>query len=327
MKKFQAGPNELGMRLSRFVEHVTQDLPPSLMYKSFRNKRIKVNGKKAAPDYLIQKNDEIELYINDEFFEEAAPTLQVPPEDLPPCDILFEDENIALLFKPRGLLCHKDEKKEANLLDAFTWYLTQSGHYTPQGENTFAPALCNRLDQGTEGIVIAAKNAQSLRDMNTIIRQDQLAKIYLCVCQGQPKPGLYTAWHDRDKIKKVVRVQAEAFAGSKQIITEIAQVENLGPISLCQIVLHTGRTHQIRAHLAFLGHPILGDKKYGDKAINQQHGLHTQLLCAWKIQFAGTLDAQSRLAYLSARSFEAEHSFLQDWIRAYKNRTGKSHSV
>ena len=182
MKQFTATPNDEGVRLSRFVQSVTQGLPTSLLYKSFRNKRIKVNGKKAAPDARLAAGDLIELYINDEFFPpEAAPAWASKPAKparprQPKVQVIYEDENIAVLYKPAHLLCHSDRTGDANLVDAFTQYLTDKGEYTPGGENRFAPALCNRLDRGTEGLVIAAKNYASLRDMNEIIRTDRLKK-------------------------------------------------------------------------------------------------------------------------------------------------------
>ena len=167
MKRFTATANDEGVRLSRFVQSVTTGLPTSLLYKSFRNKRIKVNGKKAAPDARLCAGDLIELYINDEFFPpEAAPARPAKPSrpKQPRVQVVYEDGNIAVLYKPAHLLCHSDRTGDANLVDAFTQYLAEKGEYVPGGENRFAPALCNRLDRGTEGLVIAAKNYAALRD-------------------------------------------------------------------------------------------------------------------------------------------------------------------
>ena len=177
MKQYTATANDEGVRLSRFVQSVTRDLPTSLLYKSFRNKRIKVNGKKGAPEDRIQAGDLIELYINDEFFppEGARPAAKKPPkkqQNQPKVTVIYEDENIAVLYKPTHLLCHSDRTGDANLVDAFTQYLAQKGEYDPSGENRFKPGICNRLDRGTEGLVIAAKSYAALRDMNEIIRTD-----------------------------------------------------------------------------------------------------------------------------------------------------------
>ena len=179
MKQYTATANDDGVRLSRFVQSVTRDFPTSLLYKSFRNKRVKVNGKKAVPEYRIQAGDLIELYINDEFFPpEGAKTVQKAApkkkQNQPKVNIIYEDENIAVLYKPTHLLCHSDRTGDANLVDAFTQYLAEKGEYDPHGENRFKPGICNRLDRGTEGLVIAAKSYAALRDMNEIIRTDLL---------------------------------------------------------------------------------------------------------------------------------------------------------
>ena len=181
MKQYTATANDDGVRLSRFVQSVTRDFPTSLLYKSFRNKRVKVNGKKAAPEYRLQTGDLIELYINDEFFppEGAKPVQKAAPKkqpNQPRVTVIYEDENLAVLYKPTHLLCHSDRTGDANLVDAFTQYLTQKGEYDPHGENRFKPGICNRLDRGTEGLVIAAKNYAALRDMNEIIRTDLLKR-------------------------------------------------------------------------------------------------------------------------------------------------------
>ena len=205
MKSFTAGPNENGVRLSRFVEGVTKDMPRSMMYKAFRNKRIKVNGKRAEPDTRLSAGDLIELYINDEFFppEGAKPAARKPApkkqQNQPKVTVIYEDENIAVLYKPTHLLCHSDRTGDANLVDAFTQYLAQKGEYDPQGENRFKPGICNRLDRGTEGLVIAAKSYAALRDMNEIIRTDLLKKEYYTITVGIPQSGRFTAWWEHDE--------------------------------------------------------------------------------------------------------------------------------
>ena len=286
MKSFTAGTNEEGVRLSRFVESVTKDMPRSMMYKAFRNKRIKVNGKRAEPDTRLHQNDLIELYINDEFFPAgAAAPAKKPPRRQPPVTVIYEDENIAVLYKPAHLLCHSDRTGDANLVDAFAAYLQAKGEYDPHAEQRFAPAICNRLDRGTEGLVIAAKSYAALRDMNAIIRDNQMKKEYLTITVGTPPAGRHIAWLQHSEKNNKVRIHAREAEGYKQIITEVTPIRQNGPFTLCRIGLITGRTHQIRAHLAYLGHPVLGDIKYGNRKMNERTGLKTQALCAQRLTF------------------------------------------
>ena len=286
MKSFTAGTNEEGVRLSRFVESVTKDMPRSMMYKAFRNKRIKVNGKRAEPDTRLHQNDLIELYINDEFFPAGATApAKNPPRRQPPVTVIYEDGNIAVLYKPAHLLCHSDRTGDANLVDAFAAYLQAKGEYDPHAEQRFAPAICNRLDRGTEGLVIAAKSYAALRDMNAIIRDNQMKKEYLTITVGTPPAGRHIAWLQHSEKNNKVRIHAREAEGYKQIITEVTPIRQNGPFTLCRIGLITGRTHQIRAHLAYLGHPVLGDIKYGNRKMNERTGLKTQALCAQRLTF------------------------------------------
>ena len=286
MKSFTAGTNEEGVRLSRFVESVTKDMPRSMMYKAFRNKRIKVNGKRAEPDTRLHQNDLIELYINDEFFPAgAAAPAKKPPRRQPPVTVIYEDGNIAVLYKPAHLLCHSDRTGDANLVDAFAAYLQAKGEYDPHAEQRFAPAICNRLDRGTEGLVIAAKSYAALRDMNAIIRDNQMKKEYLTITVGTPPAGRHIAWLQHSEKSNKVRIHAREAEGYKQILTEVTPIRQNGPFTLCRIGLITGRTHQIRAHLAYLGHPVLGDIKYGNRKMNERTGLKTQALCAQRLTF------------------------------------------
>ena len=303
MKKFIAGENENGVRLSRFVESVTRDMPRSLLYKSFRNKRIKVNGKRGEADTRLSSGDVIELYINDEFFpEKPVVPAKKPPRRQPPVKVIYQDENIAVLYKPAHLLCHSDRTGDANLVDAFTQYLTQKGEYDPHGENRFKPGICNRLDRGTEGLVIAAKSYAALRDMNEIIRTDLLKKEYYTITVGIPQSGRFTAWWEHDEKNNKVSIHAHQSQDErrKQIITDVDVLRTAGPFALCKIGLVTGRTHQIRAHLAYLGKPVLGDIKYGNRKMNERTGLKTQALCAQRLTF-GRIPEENTLHYLSGR--------------------------
>ena len=306
MKQYTATANDDGVRLSRFVQSVTRDLPTSLLYKSFRNKRIKVNGKRAEPDTRLHQNDLIELYINDEFFPAgAAAPAKKPPRRQPPVTVIYEDGNIAVLYKPAHLLCHSDRTGDANLVDAFAAYLQAKGEYDPHAEQRFAPAICNRLDRGTEGLVIAAKSYAALRDMNAIIRDNQMKKEYLTITVGTPPAGRHIAWLQHSEKNNKVRIHAREAEGYKQIITEVTPIRQNGPFTLCRIGLITGRTHQIRAHLAYLGKPVLGDIKYGNRKMNERTGLKTQALCAQRLTFE-RIPQENILHELSGRVIKLE---------------------
>ncbi len=311
MKHFIATQNDAGVRLSRFVQGVTSDMPNSLLYKSFRNKRIKVNGKKADAETRLQVGDLIELYINDEFFAAdtpsaaiaAAPTVQpAAPLVMPDLQVIFEDDNIAVLYKPAGMLCHSDITGDVNLVDTWISYLTVKGEYNPAAESRFKPSICNRLDRGTEGLVLAAKNYAALRDLNEIIRTDCLKKEYYTITIGTPRTGRFTAWWSHNETLRKVSIHANQDSKNtrKKIITNVDVLKSVGGFSLCKIGLITGRTHQIRAHLAYLGKPVLGDIKYGNRAMNQKTATKTQALCAARVSFV-QIPTENTLAYLNGK--------------------------
>lgn len=319
MKQYTAGKNEDGVRLSRFVQSVTAGLPTSLLYKSFRNKRIKVNGKRAAPEDRLAQGDVVELYLNDEFFAPAQPG-PAPKRRAAPLRVLYEDENIAALYKPARLLAHSDRTGDDSLVDRFCDYLAEKGEYDPEAEHTFRPAVCNRLDRGTEGLVLAAKNYAALRDLNAIIRDDLLAKEYLAITCGVPPKGRHTAYLKHFEKNNKVQVRSGPAEGFKQIVTEVAVERAAGPFALCRIGLVTGRTHQIRAHLAFLGAPVLGDVKYGSRKMNERTGLKTQALCAVRVTFRD-LPPDNTLCDLSGKTIALPDPALAHTFAALEEGT------
>ena len=323
MKSFTAGPNDAGARLSRFVLNVTQNLPSSVLYKGFRNKRIKVNGKRAQADYRLAEGDVVELYLNDEFFPQApAKKSPAPRTRQPALTVIYEDDQIAVLYKPSHLLCHSDRTGDANLVDAFCAQLQASGEYDPKAENRFAPAICNRLDRGTEGLVIAAKKYTALRDMNEIIRNDWMKKEYLTITIGAPPAGRHVAWLQHSEKGNKVRIHAHESEGYKKIITDVTVIRCIGPFALCRIGLITGRTHQIRAHLAYLGHPVLGDIKYGNRNMNEKTGFKTQALCAQRLTF-GNIPEGNTLHYLSGRVIKLADPEIVKQFDALERKPGQ----
>ena len=307
MKQYTATANDDGVRLSRFVQSVTRDFPTSLLYKSFRNKRVKVNGKKAAPEYRLQAGDLIELYINDEFFDQPREDNAYLTVANPNLNIVYEDENILLVDKRPGLAVHPHDGAEygRTLIDHIQSYLYQKREWRPREENAFTPALCNRIDRNTGGIVIAAKTAEALRVMNQKIKDREIDKRYLAIVEGSPKPkeGSLKGYLFKDAQKNRVYVTDTPQPGSKTCQTNYKTLASAGGLSLVECELITGRTHQIRAQFAHAGHPLLGDGKYGklDKRFDRSY----QALYSYKLTFTFTTDAGA-LDYLNGKSFQVE---------------------
>lgn len=303
MREVIIGKNDSGQRLDKYLSKRFKTMPKSLMYKYLRTRYIKLNGRKVQPDVFLSEGDVLTFYIRDEFFEEkksydfmkAGKTL----------DILYEDENILLLDKKMGVICHQDSRYDTDTLNLrLQRYLYEKGEYDPDREHSFTPALCNRIDRNTGGIVIAAKNAEALRVMNQKIRDREIEKFYLCAVKGQPKlaHAVLTAYHDKDERTNTVRISDKPREGYKEIITEYTVLDVSPALSLCEVLLHTGRTHQIRAHMAHIGHPLLGDEKYGDRRLNAKYGLKRQALYSYKLRFAFTTPAGC-LEALNGRTF------------------------
>ena len=301
MREFTIGKNDAGQRLDRFVAKNLPLLPPALLQKYIRLKRIKVNGKGSKRDVRLETGDILQLYINDEFFDKPNEENLFLTVFKPQLNIVYEDENLLLVDKRPGMSVHADETEKVNtLINHIQAYLYQKREWNPKWENAFAPALCNRLDRGTEGLVLAAKSYAALRDLNAIIRDDMMKKEYLTITVGAPPQGRFVAWLQHSEKNNKVRIHARESEGYKQIITEVTVIRQAGPFALCRIGLITGRTHQIRAHLAYLGHPVLGDIKYGNHKMNERTGLKTQALCAQRLTF-GRIPEENTLQYLSGR--------------------------
>lgn len=319
MKSFTINQNDAAQRLDKFVAKTVPLLPQGLMYKYIRLKRIKVNGKRAEISTRLQKGDLVEMYINDEFFE-AAPDNYDFLRASTKLDIIYEDENIMLLDKKVGLLSHPDEGEYVDtLITRVERYLYEKGEYDPKTENSFAPALANRIDRNTGGIVIAAKNAEALRILNQKIKDRELSKIYLCVAHGyfDKKQATLTAYLKKDEKKNKVQIFDTPRPDAKEIKTRYKVLDEKDNLSLVRVELLTGRTHQIRAHLAHMGHPLLGDGKYGTNKLNKEKGYKKQCLYSYRLQFSFTTDA-GILNYLNGRAFEAKDVWFE---RAFKDGT------
>lgn len=305
MKELTVGKNDAGQRLDRFVGKAVPLLPESLLQKYIRLKRIKLNGKGSKRDTRLNEGDVLSLYINDEFFEKPTERNSYLKVGAPRLDIVYEDENILLADKKPGVLCHSAGEWDYNTLIAnIQAYAYQKGEWRPREENAFAPALCNRIDRNTGGIVIAAKNAEALRIINEKIKEREIEKYYLCVVRGRPKPaeGQLRGYIFKDAAKNRVYVRRKPEPGAKEALTYYRTLASQGGLSLVECRLGTGRTHQIRAQMAAAGIPLLGDGKYGSDRENKKLGEDGQLLCSYRLEFAFRTDAGA-LNYLNGRSF------------------------
>ena len=307
MKELTVQKNDAGQRLDRFVGKAVPLLPESLLQKYIRLKRIKLNGRGARRDTRLAEGDVLSLYINDEFFEKPREENSYLRVGTPKLDIVYEDENILLADKKPGVLCHSAGAWDYNTLIAHIQaYLYQKGEWRPREENSFAPALCNRIDRNTGGIVIAAKNAEALRVMNEKIAAREIEKYYLCVVSGRPKPpeGKLEGFLFKDAAKNRVYVRSKPEPGARTAVTYYKTLASRSGLSLVECRLGTGRTHQIRAQMAAAGTPLLGDGKYGDGRRNRALDESGQLLYSYRLSFDFQTDAGA-LEYLRGRSFRA----------------------
>lgn len=313
MKSFTIEKNDAGQRLDKYLTKSLPNLPKALMYKYIRIKRIKVNGKRAEISTRLQVGDTVDLYINDEFFEKGETKYDFMSASKK-IDIIYEDKNILLLNKKVGLLSHPDENEYIDtLITRVKRYLYEKGEYLPDNEASFTPSLVNRIDRNTCGIVIAAKNAASLRILNQKMKDRELHKLYLCVVHGEPKPkeAVLDGYLTKDENKNKVFISRKKSDGAKMIRTKYKVLDTKNGLSLLEVDLLTGRTHQIRAHLASIGHPLLGDGKYGTNKLNKESGLKKQCLCSYKLMFDFSTDA-GELSYLNGKQFQIDDIWFQD---------------
>lgn len=317
MRELTVKKNDANQRLDKFLLKKFKTMPKKMAYMYIRKKCVKVNGKKATPEVMLKENDLLTFYIKDEFFdniqEENYEFLKAPKN----LKIIYEDENIILLDKKPGVIVHQDKSYHFDcLLLRLQHYLYDNGEYNPKEENCFAPALVNRIDRNTGGIVIGAKNAESLRILNQKMKDRELHKFYLCLLINKPKKDnaiLSDYLIKNEKTNKVTVLRNEK-QGAKKILTKYSVLETNNNLTLCEVELLTGRTHQIRAHMSSIGCPILGDNKYGNKKLNQKYSLSKQCLYSYKLAFDFTTDS-GILSYLDKKDFSTNDIWFMDYLK------------
>lgn len=295
----EIGSNEAGQRCDKFLRKLLKDVPLSAIYKAFRKGDIRISGRKIKEQYVLEEGDIIEIkYLKTSGEKKVFNRIDNKLK------ITYEDANMLLVEKWPGVLVHSDKKEgEPTLTDYVLSYLYDKGDYEPEKEITFTPAPCNRLDRNTSGTVIFGKNFKYLKVLNEAIRNKDIEKYYEALVKGRIKDGIYKGYILKNEDANISKVFMNKVPNSKEISMEVKTVQSCGTFSFIEINLITGRSHQLRAHLAELGNPIVGDPKYGDKKLNSffvnRYGLDYQFLYAYKLIFKSDSD---ELAYMKNKT-------------------------
>lgn len=302
MKSFQINNNEAGQRFDKYLKKLLSQAPGSFVYKMLRKKNITLNGKKADGSEKLNVGDEVKLFLSDETFEKFASrqekgSISGKEQALAekyPCislDVIYEDEDILVINKPAGMLSQKAVPTDFSANEYIIGYLLKSGAITGEELATFRPSICNRLDRNTSGLLIAGKSLKGLQDMARQLNDRSVEKYYRCLVKGKiTQEQLIEGWLKKDEKSNKVKIFQEEVADSKYIKTGYRPIDQFSDYTLLEVHLITGRSHQIRAHLASIGHPIVGDSKYGDRKVNVKFAteldIHAQLLHAYRMKFA-----------------------------------------
>ena len=313
MKLITVHKQEEGQRLVKLLGAYLKEAPNSFFYKMLRKKNITLNGKKADGTEKLKCGDEIRLFLSDETYEKFAGKVQ-PKEKFPMAklNIVYEDSNVIFINKPAGMLSQKSVPSDVSLNEYLLGYLEKSGQWKQEESKAFRPSVCNRLDRNTSGLVICGKSMTGLQQMAAVLKDRSLHKYYLCLVKGVMTESQHLEGYLlKDENSNQVKIFQKETEGAAHIITEYEPLYTEGETTLLKVTLVTGKSHQIRAHLSSIGHPIIGDPKYGDRKVNaffrETHGIKNQMLHAWKLTFP---ELAEPLDNLSEKSFEAEPAGL-----------------
>ncbi|MBR9947011.1 RluA family pseudouridine synthase [Clostridiaceae bacterium Marseille-Q4145] len=313
MKLITVHKQEEGQRLVKLLGAYLKEAPNSFFYKMLRKKNITLNGKKADGTEKLKCGDEIRLFLSDETYEKFAGKVQ-PKEKFPMAklNIVYEDSNVIFINKPAGMLSQKSVPSDVSLNEYLLGYLEKSGQWKQEESKAFRPSVCNRLDRNTSGLMICGKSMAGLQQMAALLKDRSLHKYYLCLVKGVMTESQHLEGYLlKDENSNQVKIFQKETEGAAHIITEYEPLYTEGETTLLKVTLVTGKSHQIRAHLSSIGHPIIGDPKYGERKVNaffrETHGIKNQMLHAWKLTFP---ELAEPLDNLSEKSFEAEPAGL-----------------